>query len=60
MQEPQELDLSAPPPFTLADIRNAVPKHCWEKDTARSVFHLVKDVSIVLGLAAGASALDQW
>ena len=60
MQEPQKLDLSAPPPFTLADIRNAVPKHCWEKDTARSVFHLVKDVSIVLGLAAGASALDQW
>ena len=60
MQEPEKLDLSAPPPFTLADIRNAVPKHCWEKDIARSVFHLVKDVAIVLSLAAGASALDQW
>jgi hypothetical protein len=22
-------DLSAPPPFTLQDLRNAIPAHCW-------------------------------
>jgi hypothetical protein len=24
-------DLSAPPPFTLQDLRNAIPEHCWKK-----------------------------
>lgn len=53
-------DLTAPPPFTLQDLRNAIPEHCWQKDTARSVGHLVLDVAIVFGLAAAALTINQW
>jgi omega-3 fatty acid desaturase (delta-15 desaturase) len=53
-------DLSAPPPFTLSDIREAIPKQCWQKNTWRSMGHLALDVAIVTGLAAGAYALNAW
>lgn len=53
-------DLSAPPPFGLSDIREAIPKQCWEKNTARSLGHLALDVALVTGLAAGAYALNAW
>lgn len=53
-------DLSAPPPFGLSDIREAIPKQCWEKNTLRSMGHLAVDVAIVAGLAAGAYALNAW
>lgn len=52
-------DLSAPP-FTLADLRNAIPKECWQKDTVRSMAFLALDVAIVVGLAAAAVAINQW
>ena len=29
----QALDYA--PPFTLTDIRNAIPEHCWERNGAR-------------------------
>lgn len=53
-------DLSDAPPFTLADLRNAIPAHCWERSPARSMAYLFKDVAIVAGLAAGAFALNSW
>lgn len=53
-------DLSAAPPFTLRDLREAIPEECWQRDTAKSFAYLVKDVAIVLGLAAGAFAIDSW
>lgn len=53
-------DLSAAPPFSLADLRNAIPAECWERNTLRSFAYLFKDVAIVAGLAAGAFALDSW
>jgi omega-3 fatty acid desaturase (delta-15 desaturase) len=53
-------DLSAPPPFGLSDIREAIPKQCWEKNAWRSMGHLAVDVAIVVGLAAGAYALNAW
>ncbi|KAH7286701.1 hypothetical protein KP509_32G018800 [Ceratopteris richardii] len=49
-----------PPPFTLADIRAAIPKHCWVKDPWKSFSYVVRDVAIVLGLAAGAAYLNNW
>lgn len=51
-------DLSAAPPFTLSDIRSAMPDHVWERDTARSLGYLFRDVAAVLGLACGALALQ--
>lgn len=53
-------DLSAPPPFNLADIRNAIPAHCWEKNTMESFGYLAADLFIVFGLAGAAYTLDQW
>jgi acyl-lipid omega-3 desaturase len=52
--------LSQAPPFTLSDLREAIPDKCWEKDAFKSFSYLVKDVAIVLGLAAGAYFLDSW
>lgn len=53
-------DLSAAPPFGLTDLRAAIPDECWEKDSKKSFAYLIKDVAIVLGLAVGAYALNQW
>eukprot|EP00850_Spirogloea_muscicola_P013877 SM000096S24906 [mRNA] locus=s96:397172:400033:- [translate_table: standard] len=51
-----DFDAAAPPPFSLADIRAAIPKHCWQKDARRSALYLARDVAIVAGLAAAAVA----
>lgn len=55
-----EFDPSAPPPFGLADIRAAIPKHCWVKNTWKSMSYVLRDVVIVFGLAATAAALNNW
>jgi hypothetical protein len=46
--------------FTLADLRDAIPAHCWERNALRSLAYLARDVAIVFGLAAGAVAADSW
>jgi fatty acid desaturase len=53
-------DLSAAPPFGLADIRAAIPDHCWERNAWKSLAYLARDVAIVMGLAAGAAAINTW
>ena len=53
-------DMSDMPPFTLSDIRNAIPDHCWERNAAKSMSYLVRDVAIVAGLAAAAYAINSW
>lgn len=53
-------DLSAAPPFSLSDIRAAIPDKCWERNTARSFAHLALDVGIVFGLAAAAFTVNSW
>lgn len=55
-----QFDASVAPPFTLSDIRNAIPKNCWKKSTLKSMSYLIADVIIVLGLAAGAAYLNSW
>ena len=32
--------LSSAPPFSLADIRNAIPEHCWERNAWKSFSYL--------------------
>lgn len=58
MQE--QPDLSQSPPFTLSDLKRAIPQHCWQKNTAKSVSYLVKDVAIVAGLAVAAYSANTW
>lgn len=55
-----EFDPGAVPPFKLTDIRAAIPKHCWVKDPWRSMSYVVRDVALVLGLAAVAGCLNSW
>lgn len=50
----------APPPFKLADIRAAIPKHCWVKDPWRSMSYVLRDVVVVFGLAAVAAYFNNW
>jgi acyl-lipid omega-3 desaturase len=56
----QKTDLSAKPPFTLSDLRAAIPDECWEKNAVKSFTYLIKDVAIVFALAAGAMAINSW
>ncbi|KAJ7535469.1 hypothetical protein O6H91_12G035300 [Diphasiastrum complanatum] len=60
MEQDEDFDASALPPFTLADIRAAIPKHCWEKNTWKSMSYVARDVAIVLGLAAAATHVNSW
>lgn len=53
-------DPAAAPPFRLADIRAAIPKHCWVKDSWRSMSYVVRDVIVVFGLAAVAAYFNNW
>ncbi|MQL88754.1 hypothetical protein Taro_021306 [Colocasia esculenta] len=56
----EEFDPAMPPPFGLAEIRAAIPKHCWVKDPWRSMSYVVRDVAVVLGMAAAAAYLNNW
>lgn len=38
--------------FTLKEIRDAVPKHCFERSTFRSLYYLLRDVAMALLLWA--------
>ncbi|CAO2825685.1 unnamed protein product [Amaranthus hypochondriacus] len=53
-------DIGAPPPFKLVDIRNAIPKHCWVKDSWRSMSYVLRDVVIVFGLVIIAVYFNNW
>ena len=59
-EENDEFDPGMPPPFGLAEIRAAIPKHCWVKDPWKSMSYVVRDVAIVFGLAAVAAYLNNW
>ncbi|KAG0477042.1 hypothetical protein HPP92_013883 [Vanilla planifolia] len=54
----EEFDPGMPPPFGLAEIRAAIPKHCWVKDTWRSMSYVMRDVAVVFGLAAAAAHIN--
>ncbi|KAJ7959828.1 Omega-3 fatty acid desaturase [Quillaja saponaria] len=49
-----DFDPSAPPPFRIAEIRSAIPKHCWVKNPWRSLSYVFRDVFVVFALVAAA------
>ncbi|CAM9496096.1 unnamed protein product [Phaeothamnion confervicola] len=55
---PPQFDIGAEPPFTLKDIRDAIPAKCFKKDAWRSVSYLFRDLAVVAGLAVGAGMLN--
>lgn len=59
-EDARRFDPGAPPPFNLADIRAAIPKHCWVKNPWKSMGYVFRDVAIVFGLAAVAAYFNSW
>ncbi|XP_004490604.1 omega-3 fatty acid desaturase, endoplasmic reticulum [Cicer arietinum] len=55
-----DFDPSAPPPFKIAEIRAAIPKHCWVKNPWRSLSYVLRDVLVVAALVVAAIQLDSW
>lgn len=48
------------PPFTLQDVRNAIPAHCFEPSIPKSLSYFFLDISVIAGLYAIAYYLDSW
>lgn len=53
-------DPSAPPPFKIAEVRAAIPKHCWVKNPWISLSYLLRDIFIVTALVAAAIHFNNW
>lgn len=53
-------DLSAPPPFTIAELRAAIPAHLWKKNVWRSLGFTAMDIAVVAALALGAYHVNAW
>nr|AFK27246.1 truncated fatty acid desaturase 3 [Linum usitatissimum] len=55
-----DFDPSAAPPFKIADIRAAIPPHCWVKNPWRSLSYVLRDLLVILSFAVAATKLDSW
>ncbi len=47
-------------PFTLQDIKAAIPAHCFEPSVGKSLSYFFIDISIIAGLYFIAYKLDSW
>ncbi|MBE9233642.1 DUF3474 domain-containing protein [Cuspidothrix issatschenkoi LEGE 03284] len=47
-------------PFTLQDLKAAIPAECFEPNVLKSLYYFFRDVVIVAGLYALANYLDSW
>jgi len=47
-----------PPKFTLPDIINAIPKHCFKRNLFKSLSHLASDLIIIALLAYAATYIN--
>lgn len=47
-------------PFTLKDLRSAIPAYCFEPSVARSLAYFFFDLGIIAGLYAAAAAINTW
>ncbi|KAJ1923418.1 hypothetical protein EC988_010427 [Linderina pennispora] len=48
-----------PPNFTIKELRDCVPKHCFERDTMRSFSYVAYDILGVIALATCATYIHQ-
>eukprot|EP00475_Leptophrys_vorax_P034585 TRINITY_DN5601_c0_g3_i1.p1 TRINITY_DN5601_c0_g3~~TRINITY_DN5601_c0_g3_i1.p1 ORF type:complete len:521 (+),score=-12.80 TRINITY_DN5601_c0_g3_i1:120-1682(+) len=55
-----KFDASAAPPFSLADVRAAIPKHCFEKNARVSLEYLAVDVALMVAVGALAYVANSW
>ncbi|CEG69824.1 Putative Delta-12-fatty acid desaturase [Rhizopus microsporus] len=47
------------PEFTIKEIRDAIPAHCFRRDTFRSFTYVIHDFAFIAALAYAASYIDQ-
>lgn len=47
-------------PFTLQDLKTAIPAYCFEPSVSKSLTYFFWDVSIIAGLYAIAHSLNSW
>jgi acyl-lipid omega-3 desaturase len=47
-------------PFTIHDVKNAIPKHCFESSVWRSMAYFFMDWGIVAGLVFAAATINAW
>ena len=47
-------------PFTLQDVRDAIPDYCFRPSALRSLAYFFLDCGIVAGLYWAAAAINQW
>jgi omega-3 fatty acid desaturase (delta-15 desaturase) len=52
--------LSAELPFTLHDLKVAIPAYCFEPSVWKSLSYFFLDISVIAGLYAIAAFLDSW
>ncbi|KAF5744497.1 Fatty acid desaturase 8 isoform 2 [Tripterygium wilfordii] len=58
--EDEDFDPAAPPPFKIAEIRAAIPQHCWVRNPWRSMSYVFRDVLVVFALMAAAVHFNSW
>lgn len=47
-------------PFTLKDLKDAIPEHCFQPSAWRSLSYFFLDIGIIAGLYAIAYSLNSW
>jgi omega-6 fatty acid desaturase / acyl-lipid omega-6 desaturase (Delta-12 desaturase) len=52
-----ELDY-IPPSFTIKELRQVIPPHCFERDTLKSFSYVFKDLAVIGALAYSATFID--
>lgn len=46
------------PPFTLGDLKRAIPAHCFERDTLKSLYYVAHDLFFAAVLYAASQYID--
>lgn len=46
------------PPFTVGQLRKAIPAHCWQRSVVRSGAYLALDVLLLAALVYASSFID--
>jgi len=49
-----------PPNFTIKELRQAIPPHCFERDTLKSFSYLIKDLAVIGALTYAATFIDLY
>lgn len=60
LQAPEAPEREAELPFTLKQLKAAIPPHCFQPSVGKSLAYFFLDVGIIAGLYAIAAYLDSW